>query len=111
MSTHEEGCVRYAVHEKPARLLLLAVWFGLLTGLPGRSLENTLVILTSIEEPHQYIKNGDSREELYDFENDPLERHDFTRSEEGGWVTESRPCVIGHAFRDGRRLEAAHSPT
>ena len=32
---------------------------------------------------YHYIKNGDGREELYDFENDPLEQHDLARSEDG----------------------------
>lgn len=31
----------------------------------------------------RYIKNRDGREELYDFDNDPSERHDLARTEEG----------------------------
>ena len=30
-----------------------------------------------------YIKNGDGREELYDFESDPAEERDLAGSEEG----------------------------
>ena len=32
---------------------------------------------------HHYIKGGDGREELYDFENDPLENHNLAKSKEG----------------------------
>ena len=36
-----------------------------------------------IVNPYHYIKNGDGREELYNFENDPLEQRDLAYSEEG----------------------------
>jgi len=36
-----------------------------------------------IAQPYHYIKNGDGREELYDLEKDPFERHDLARAEEG----------------------------
>jgi len=35
-----------------------------------------------------YIKNGDGREELYDFERDSLEQHDLSRTENGSRVIE-----------------------
>jgi len=32
---------------------------------------------------YHYFKNGDDREEFYDFGNDPLEEHDLSGTEEG----------------------------
>ena len=50
-----------------------------------------------------YIKNGDGREELYDFENDPAEEHDLAGSEEGRRVIER--------FREPlHKILAAHLP-
>jgi arylsulfatase A-like enzyme len=39
-----------------------------------------------VDDRYHYIRNGDGREELYDFENDPWEKRDLAGSEVGSRV-------------------------
>jgi arylsulfatase A-like enzyme len=71
--THDPGKPAAALLSEVSQSINLAEWLPSMKG-DMKSL---------VMDGRHYIKNGDGREELYDFENDPAETRDLADSEEG----------------------------